>query len=92
MAVINTIFDSVPVASRYLTLALLLVSTLLFILRSGLTREDLKQLGYGGQDSILAFPSVVIVPGFVLWRPWTLLTAAFVEINLIEVSFMHEFP
>ena len=60
--------QTIPPTSRYLTIALVSVSSLLFVLRSSLTKEDLKQLVGGGADQTLAFPWLVVVPGYVLFR------------------------
>ncbi|CAD6570324.1 MAG: hypothetical protein CYPHOPRED_003887 [Cyphobasidiales sp. Tagirdzhanova-0007] len=38
-------------------------------------------------DSTTAFPWLVVVPGTVVWTPWTLATAAFCEASLIEFVF-----
>ena len=85
-AIRNSILTQLPPATRSLTAALIITSAILMILRSGLTTQDLKQISYGGQDATLAFPWVVAIPGLTLIRPWTLLTTAFVEVNLIEVT------
>jgi hypothetical protein len=90
---------SLPPATRSLCGLLVVSSTLLFVLRLGGRGDSVPStdgsisapvgLGAGGD---LAFPWMILVPGSVLWYPWTLLTSAFVETNLIEVSHWHQAP
>ena len=42
-------------------------------------------LGASG-DTTVAFPWLVLVPGSVIWNPWTLATSAFCEASLLEVG------
>lgn len=85
-APIRTVFSTVPLETRVLFGGIVGASSVLLLLRSSLTADDIKAVFGAGQDSLLVFPWIVAVPGSVLWRPWTLLTAAFVESNLIEVG------
>ncbi|KAL8293554.1 hypothetical protein RQP46_000255 [Phenoliferia psychrophenolica] len=75
---------ALPPATRALTAALFALSTLFFFLRLSLAPRDLKSIFGATGDNSLAFPWLVLVPGSVLWYPWTLVTAAFVETNFIE--------
>jgi hypothetical protein len=77
---------SLPPATRALTAALVTLSTLLFVLRLSLAPKDIKGIFGASGDNTLVFPWLVLLPGNVIWYPWTLVTAAFVESNLIEVS------
>lgn len=88
-APIQTVFSTVPTETRALFGAVIAATGLLLLLRSSLTTDDLKAVFGAGQDSLLVFPWMVVVPGHVLWRPWTLLTAPFVESNLLEVWQSH---
>lgn len=84
-APIQTIFSTVPLETRCLFASVVGATSVLLLLRSSLTADDLKAVFGAGQDSLLVFPWIIAVPGYVLWRPWTLLTAPFVESNIIEV-------
>ncbi|GAA5952772.1 hypothetical protein JCM21900_005796 [Sporobolomyces salmonicolor] len=75
---------SLPPATRAFTAALVAFSSLFFLLRLSLAPTDLKAIFNASSDVGVAFPWLVLVPGNVLWAPWTLLTAGFVETNLIE--------
>ena len=77
---------ALPPATRALTAGLVALSTLFFFLRLSLAPRDLKSILGATGDNSLAFPWLVLVPGSVLWYPWTLITAAFVETNFIEVG------
>lgn len=73
MAILNSplqFISSVPPAARGFTLALVLASLGRFLLTSWFPES----------------PYVLeLVPGLVIWRPWTLVTSPFVEPGLIEV-------
>ncbi|ORY74510.1 eukaryotic integral membrane protein-domain-containing protein [Leucosporidium creatinivorum] len=75
---------SLPPATRALTGALFILSSLLFVLRLSLDPKDIKGIFGASGDNTLVFPWLVLLPGNVVWYPWTLVTAAFVETNLIE--------
>ncbi|GAA6007553.1 hypothetical protein JCM10207_006384 [Rhodosporidiobolus poonsookiae] len=75
---------SLPPATRILTGTLFALSFLFFLLRVSLPDHDLKSIFGAAGDASLAFPWLVLVPGNVVWAPWTLLSAGFVETNLIE--------
>lgn len=79
---------SLPPATRALCGLLVILSGLLCVLRIGgnSTSDGVSATPGLGSGGVLAFPWLVLVPGSVLWYPWTLLTSAFVETNLIEVS------
>lgn len=77
---------SLPPATRALTAALIIFSSLLFVLRLSLAPKDIKGIFGASGDNTLVFPWLVLLPGNVVWYPWTLVTAAFVETNLVEVS------
>ncbi|GAA5994619.1 uncharacterized protein JCM10292_002171 [Rhodotorula paludigena] len=75
---------SLPPATRALTGALVALSLLFAVLRLSSAPKDLRAIFGAAGDVSLAFPWLVLVPGNLVWAPWTLLTAAFVETNLIE--------
>lgn len=77
---------SLPPATRALTLTLVAGSLLFLLLRLSVTPHDLKSIFGATGDVSLVFPWLVLVPGKVYRAPWTLLTSAFVETNLIEAS------
>lgn len=77
---------SLPPATRIVTALLVISTTLLFLLRLSLAPRDLKTIFGASGDTTLAVPWLVLVPGSVVWYPWTLVTAAFAESNLVEVS------
>lgn len=85
MPTILSTLVTLPPATRFLTLTLFTLSTLYFLLRLSLPEQDFKTVLGPSGDAALAFPWLLLVPGKVLWNPWTLLTAGFVETNLIEV-------
>ena len=73
MAVLNSplqFIQSVPQAARAFTAALVVLSLLNFVLDT--STSDWSNY-------------LVLTPGLVLWRPWTLVTSPFVEVGLIEV-------
>lgn len=84
MAVLSSILLSLPPATRILTGLLISLSTLLFLLRIVFSPNDLKRVFGATEDTTLAFPWLVLVPGSALWYPWTLALAGFVESNLVE--------
>ncbi|BGP55050.1 hypothetical protein JCM8202_000432 [Rhodotorula sphaerocarpa] len=75
---------SLPPATRALTVALVACTLLFTLLRLSVSPKDLRNLLGASGDSSLLFPWLVLVPGNVLYAPWTLLVAAFVEVNLVE--------
>lgn len=76
---------SLPPATRALTVALVACTLLFTLLRLSVSPKDLRNLLGASGDSSLLFPWLVLVPDNVLYAPWTLLVAAFVEVNLVEV-------
>ena len=60
-------------------------SSLLFMLKFSSNPSDYKAILGATKNSTLAFSYLVLVPGKVLYAPWTVITAPFVEANLIEV-------
>ncbi|SCZ98984.1 BZ3500_MvSof-1268-A1-R1_Chr7-1g09341 [Microbotryum saponariae] len=78
---------ALPPATRALTGALVGMSLLLFALRLSLAPGDLKGIVGASSDPSLVFPWLVLLPGSVVWYPWTLLTGSFVESNLLEFLF-----
>ncbi|KAM0789129.1 hypothetical protein ACM66B_003182 [Microbotryomycetes sp. NB124-2] len=77
---------SLPPATRALTLLLVTCSTLLFVTRVTQSPRDVKT-ALGASDGIQGVDWLIVTPGNFLWYPWTLLTASFVENNLIEFLF-----
>ena len=86
MASVLSSLSAVPAATRLLLLALFLCSAFLALVRASAGPADLAGVFRGGADATLMYPWMVVVPGSVIWYPWTLLSAAFVEVNVIEVS------
>lgn len=88
MAVINmaSFISSVPVATRSMTAALMGFSFVLAVMRLTMTETGLHIISFSREDSAVAFPWLVIVPGSSFWYPWTLLTSAFCETSFIEVG------
>lgn len=86
MAVINfaSFISSIPIATRSMTAALLGFSLVLAFLRISMTEEGIHVISFSRDDSAVAFPWLVIVPGSSFWYPWTLLTAAFCETSFFE--------
>ena len=80
------VLSSLPPGTRALTAMLVGFSSLLFLLKLSSNPSDYKAILGASKDSTLAFSYLVLVPGKVLYFPWTVLTAPFVEANLIEVS------
>jgi len=73
MAILNSplqFIESIPQAARAFTATLVAFSLLNFILDTW----------HPGRTNYL-----ILTPGLVLWRPWTLLTSPFVEVGLIEL-------
>lgn len=90
MAILSSPWTAVaqlPPATRGLLLSLVAVTVTVAVLRGLTGTEELKRVFRGNQDSLLAFPYLVVVPGKVIWAPWTLLTAGLVEGNIIELVF-----
>ena len=75
-----------PTGTRLLCGILLALSFLVQLLRFSLSATDLKAVFRGSTDDALAFPWLVVVPGSVIWNPWTLLTAGLCEVGVIESS------
>ncbi|BGP15462.1 hypothetical protein JCM10213v2_003441 [Rhodosporidiobolus nylandii] len=73
-----------PPATRLLTCVLFTLSSLFFLLRVTLPEHEARNLLRASGGAAVAFPWLVLVPGNVIWAPWTLLTSGFVETNLIE--------
>jgi len=72
--------QTVPVGTRILTAVLLFGSLAAFLL------DYTVQDGTGGRVYGIDLPWLVLVPG-VSWKyPWTLITAGFVELNVVQVS------
>ncbi|KNZ57773.1 uncharacterized protein VP01_2077g6 [Puccinia sorghi] len=76
-----------PTGTRMLCGILLALSILVQLLRFSLSASDLKSVFRGNTDDALAFPWLVVVPGSVIWNPWTLLTAGLCEVGIIELVF-----
>ncbi|POW14682.1 hypothetical protein PSHT_07337 [Puccinia striiformis] len=76
-----------PTGTRLLCGILLALSILVQLLRFSLSATDLKAIFRGSTDDALAFPWLVVVPGSVIWNPWTLLTAGLCEVGVIELVF-----
>jgi len=75
--------QTVPLATRLLTALVLITSTAAYFLNS-LENDDFTNKGRlrsGG-----GIPWLVMKPGESFWYPWTVLTAGFVEMNILEVS------
>lgn len=73
MAILNSplqFISSIPPAARGFTLALVLASLGRYLLASWFPESPLL---------------LELLPGLVIWRPWTLVTSPFVEVGLIEV-------
>ncbi|MBW0485187.1 hypothetical protein O181_024902 [Austropuccinia psidii MF-1] len=75
-----------PIGTRILCGLLFSSSILIQILQFGLSVTDLKTVFRGSSDNALAFPWLVVVPGSVLWHPWTILTAGLCEVGIIELA------
>ncbi|GAA5836343.1 hypothetical protein JCM3766R1_003495 [Sporobolomyces carnicolor] len=85
---------SLPPATRGLTLCLISCSTVYFFSRLSIARESLDfpadatgakyRLPPPTGDAGTTVPWLNLVPANVAYAPWTLLTAAFVETNLVE--------
>jgi len=79
---------ALPPATRGLTLCLILCSTLYFFSRLSIARNG----GVGGGsttttgDAGSTVPWLNLVASNFIYAPWTLVTSAFTETNLIEVS------
>ncbi|GAA6059802.1 hypothetical protein JCM10212_003697 [Sporobolomyces blumeae] len=76
---------ALPPATRTLTLALIASSTLYAFVRfSNASNDPAGILVDGPGDAGSTVPWLTLVPAKVAYAPWTLLTAAFTETNLIE--------
>lgn len=86
MAVVNlaSTLQSIPLATRCLSLLVLFFSTLIAVLRLTRTEEGLHIITWSRTDSAIAFPWLVIVPGVSFWYPWSLITAGFCETSFLE--------
>ncbi|GAA5941741.1 uncharacterized protein JCM15063_002658 [Sporobolomyces koalae] len=73
---------ALPPATRGLTLCLIASSTVYFFLRLSAARTGLDNARTG--DAGTTVPWLNLVPANVLYAPWTLVTAAFTETNMIE--------
>lgn len=84
MAVINlaSTISSIPILTRVLCALLFSLSALLFLLR--VTQDSIHWFQFSRNDSAIAFPALVIVPGVSFWYPWTLVTSAFCETTFTE--------
>jgi hypothetical protein len=78
---------SLPPVTRTLTALLILFSTLVVLFQPDV-QNVLKGQGYAGM-AVGEVDWVVLVPGRVMWFPWTLVTSTFVERNFVEVSTRH---
>ena len=79
---------SLPPVTRTLTALLILFSTLVVLFQPDV-QNVLKGQGYAGM-AVGEVDWVVLVPGRVMWFPWTLVTSTFVERNFVEVSTRHD--
>jgi len=87
MSILNsplTAIAAIPPATRYLSMGLVVATSVVSLLRASTEPADLSKVFRGGQDALLLFPWIVTVPGSVIWNPWTLFTSAFVEGNVME--------
>jgi hypothetical protein len=73
--------QQIPFATRIITIALV-VASLAALLLSTLAAQNTD----GGIPSV-NLPWLVMVPGKSYWYPWTLLTAGWVELSFIGVSY-----
>ncbi|KAG0150185.1 hypothetical protein CROQUDRAFT_38580 [Cronartium quercuum f. sp. fusiforme G11] len=76
-----------PPGTRVLCGLLISLSVFIQLFRFSLSEVDLKAVFRGRVDDSLAFPWLVIVPGSILWNPWTILTAGLCEVGLVELFF-----
>ncbi|EGG00316.1 uncharacterized protein MELLADRAFT_118047 [Melampsora larici-populina 98AG31] len=76
-----------PPGTKVLVALMVGLSTLIQLFRFSLSELDLKAVFRGRMDDSLAFPWLVMVPGSVLWNPWTILTAGLCEVGLVELFF-----
>lgn len=84
-----SVLTSLPPATRAVTALLVGFSSILFLLKLSSNPSNFKAIIGASKDSTLAFSYLVLVPGKALYFPWTVITAPFVEANLIEVSSPH---
>lgn len=76
--------QSVPIATRLLTLLLIVASGAHWALRALAVQNS--PVGDEVARRAALLPWLVMVPGSSIWYPWTLLTAGWVEIGIVEVS------
>lgn len=76
-----------PPGTKVLVALMVGLSTLIQLFRFSLSELDLKAVFRGRMDDSLAFPWLVMVPGSVLWNPWTILTAGLCEVGIVELFF-----
>lgn len=77
---------NLPSGTKYLTILLITLTSLLFLLKLRLKPEELNSIFNSSTDSTLYFPWLVLIPGNIVWYPWTLIISSFVENNFVEVS------
>jgi hypothetical protein len=84
---------SLPPATRSLLGALALISTFLFLLKLSSIDPTLRSHPsvWSSSSDSLGYPWVVVVPGKVMWYPWTLLLSGFAETSFVEVSLAPKF-
>ncbi|PWN45710.1 DUF1751-domain-containing protein [Ceraceosorus guamensis] len=81
-----SVLQSLPIATRSLSIALVSLSLLLFVLRITLSPADarLHILSWSHKDSATLFPALVLVPGTSWVYPWTLITSSICETTVAE--------
>ncbi|KAG8999769.1 hypothetical protein FRB94_005943 [Tulasnella sp. JGI-2019a] len=85
MALLSTplqAFQTTPPATRAISVLILVLSLTYQCLEYRATYASTPAI----TPPVTAFPYLVLVPGSWLWFPWTLVTSAFVEINVIELA------
>jgi hypothetical protein len=75
------ILQSVPTGTRLLTALLIVGSAAHWALHSLAVQNSPV-----GDHKAALIPWLVVVPGSSIWYPWTLVTAGWVEIGVVEVS------
>lgn len=86
-----SLLASTPLSSRVLVIALIIVSTLIFLLKVNTYRQTLA--ADPSQAETLEFHSILVpalqlIPRFTILHPWVLLTSIFAETNLISFAFV----
>lgn len=71
---LQTFMNIPPVTKAFTVITVLLSGTYLYLSSQAINHEDPNSLPY-----------LVLVPGTGIWYPWTIITAGFVEIHIIEV-------